>query len=313
MNERLKRKCLFVSVGMHALLVVIVAFASAFKSEVKEPDIKPMTVIDTDVINRLMAAPAPVVAPQPVQRPAPTPTPRKVEPPKPAPKKPEPPKPAPKKPDPPKQIKKPDPKPPKKITKKPDPKPAPKRNIKKPVPKKPAPKKPTPRPTPRPRPTVKIDTSALRNKLNNRPDPAAQRRERERAEQRRKEAAAAERRRVAALKSKLGSITKLDSRSVKVSAGSSARASIDYGTYVRQTYDRHWSQPSGLRKGLRAEITVTIRRDGSVKSARVSKRSGVALFDNALQSLANKVRSFRSFPSNMTVSEKTFSCGFEVE
>lgn len=303
MNRRLKQKCLFVSIAMHATLVLIVVVASAFKHNAKDPVVKPMKVYSAAALNQILSAPA-TAAPSPAIS-EPTPTPPKVEPPKPKPEPQPTPKPEPKKPEPPKPQKKPEPKkqPPKKPAK---PKTQPRKTpTKTTVRKKQPPKSPAKKP--RQAPTVKV---APLNKLVTRTDPAAERRERERREQQRQ----AEAQRMAKLASAINSATSLKpTRSVAVkSSGSSALAASDYRSYVQDTYDRHWREPSGLASGIMATITVTIRRDGSVKSVRISKRSGVSRLDSSVQSLIDKVRKFKPFPSGMNDSEKTFTFGFRI-
>ena len=88
---------------------------------------------------------------------------------------------------------------------------------------------------------------------------------------------------------------------------------MDYGAYVVQTYDRQWREPSQMAGSRQsAEVTVTIRRDGSVSDARISRRSGVGALDNSIQELIDRVRRFQAFPPGMDESSKTFSIDFSV-
>lgn len=291
--NRLGKKCLIVTVVLHSLLIGVLLLAPAFSKEEKKPDPpKPISLVHGALIAEILAtrAPAPsppVPAPAPAQKQAtrkiqPTP-PKKVEAPRLEPKK-----------ETPKKL------PPKKTTLKKSP---PKRVIK--VAKtKPTPSKPK-------KSTIKV---SIPDKLQTRSDPEMERREREVRERARKEDERRAKQQRAALHAKLDRATDLiftDSVTVRISGGSS-QATMDYGSYVMQTYDRNWREPTGLSSASTVIITVTISKSGSVKSARISKRSGISQLNSSVESLIGKVRKFRPFPLGMNEAEKTFTIDFNI-
>jgi len=304
--SRLGKKCFIASTGTHLLLLIVLVVSPAFRSKEDKPIKPPMTVIDGAKLATIMNAGA-----TPQQQPTPTP---------PAPKPP-----TPKPPEPKREVKKETPKPP---VKKPDPKPDPK-PVEKPKPKEVAKPKPKPvvkrttpkprvtkpkvsKPKPKPKTPSKIKVASLDNLI--RPSQSSAEKKRQEAEARRQHEAATQaelegKRRVAQA---FSGVKFSSTVSVRASAGSS-RATMDYGSYVRQTYDRQWREPSQLAGSRHsADVTVTIRKNGSVASARLSRRSGVGALDSSIQSLIDRVRKFRPFPTGMNESQATFTIEFSV-
>lgn len=293
--NRLRKKCFIASVGLHALLLIVLVVSPAFRSkDDKKVAPPPVRVIDGALVAKVLAASAP--APSAPTPPAPEPV-VKQETPKPPVKQPEPPKSKPT----PKPQPKPEPKPAPKKTTKPAPKP---KAVSKPKPKTVS--QPKPKPKWKPKKTVKV---ANLNNLVSQSNSSAAEKERREAEKR---AERERKRQMAELDSVLSSVKFSSQVKVRASGGSS-RATMDYGSYVMSTYDRQWREPSQIAvNGHTASVTVTIRKDGSVASARLSKRSGVSVLDKSIQDLIDRVRRFKPFPSGMNESQQTFTIDFSV-
>lgn len=56
-----------------------------------------------------------------------------------------------------------------------------------------------------------------------------------------------------------------------------------YYALVQQKMYQAWQQPSGAPKGLTAEATLFVERDGTVTSKSITRRSGNAAFDQSVQ------------------------------
>jgi protein TonB len=192
-------------------------------------------------------------------------------------------------------------------------KPTPKPVVKKTPPKPKEITKPTPKPTRESPPKIKI---ASLDNLITASDSSAEKKRREAEERRQREAAKRaeleQKRQLAKLDSLLGDVKFSKGVNVRTS-GSSTRATMDYASYVVQTYDREWREPVQMA-GSRytAEVTVTIRSNGSVASVRISRRSGVGALDNSIQEVIDRVRRFRPFPAGMDDSQQTFTIDFSV-
>ena len=190
--------------------------------------------------------------------------------PPPAPAQPEPKQPEPKQPE------------PKKVQLKPKPKP---------VPPKPKPKKITPKPKPKPKIRVNLNSNVRK--------PDAQKDTAKRARQ-------AEAKRQTAL-NKLQA--KLSGRtSVNVPIG--RYASANYESLIRKKYMDATIHPGAIGGDPVVKVRLVIARNGTVLSARVTGKSGVASWDRSVQKVLDRVKFIKPFPEAMKGSQQTFSLNF---
>lgn len=268
---RLKRSCVVGSVVFHTLTLALLFLAPIILAK-REEKVEVIDLIPSEIVDQIMAPPAPVAPPTP-----PTPTPPKPTPPKPTPPKP---KPTP-----------PDPTPPK-------PKPV--------EPVKPKPKpvevvKPKPKPKPV-KPKIKVNLKSTMRK----PDTQkikAQQAAAERARQ-------AEAKRRAALNQSLNNLdSKLSGRtSVNVPQGRYAAA--NYESLIRRKYVDATIHPGTISGDPVVKVQLVIARNGNVLSARIIGASGLASWDRAVQKALDRVKRIAPFPAGMSGAKKTFSLNF---
>lgn len=288
--SRLQKKCLLASTGLHGLLLLVLIVGPAFvrrKQEMPPPTIQ---LVHPGVISAILSAPAAPAAPAstpPQPRP---PEPKRATPP----------------PEPKRTVPPPEPK--RKVeTSKPAAKPPPKPPVKiKQAPVKPPTVKTVKTETPSPRSKVKV---ANLDKLYTPRDPEEERRQREKTQRE------AERLRQKQM-SQLNRILDTSfSSPVKIQVqGGSSVSFMSYGQHVISVYERNWHVPGDLA-GLNhsVAVTVTIARDGRVRSARIVGRSGVGAVDRSVQETIEVVRRFEPFPAGSTEDEKTFTVDFNLQ
>ena len=177
---------------------------------------------------------------------------------------------------------------PKKVQPKPKPKP-------KPIP--PKPKKITPKPKPKPKPKPIPPKPKIKVNLNsNIRKPDAQKKESQ------KEAA----KRQTAL-NKLQ--TKLSGRtSVNVPLG--RYASANYESLIRRKYMDATIHPGAISGDPVVKVRLVIARNGTILSARVTGKSGVASWDRSVQKALDRVKFIKPFPESMKGSQQTFNLNF---
>ena len=214
------------------------------------------------------------------------------------------------------------------------------------VPKIPQPKRPTPKtkpppepspestrtapevttkPTPK-KPSVEIDL----NKVITRPSEDAKRRAEEsrrkaqeaaqlKAEQEAYAAAkAAADKRSAALQSSLASLGAgfASDKGVKIDVGGPGGAAYaNYGLLVKQMYTSAWQPSAGLNdQNLTAEVTITILKDGTVLSSRITRRSGESAMDKSVDAALRAVerRKLPPFPEGARDDQRVFTIEFNL-
>ncbi len=266
---RLKRNCVVGSVVFHTLTLALLLLAPIILAK-REDKVQVIDLIPSEIVDQIMAPPAPVAPPTP-----PTPTPPKPTPPKPTPPKP---KPTP-----------PDPVPPK-------PKPA--------EPVKPKPKpvkvvKPKPKPS---KPKIKVNLSSTIRQ----PDTQKIKAQQAAAERARK----AEAKRRAALNESLNNLdSKLSGRtSVNVPQGRYAAA--NYESLIRRKYVDATIHPGTISGDPVVKVRLVIARSGNVISARIIGTSGLASWDRAVQKALDRVKRIAPFPAGMSGAKKTFNLNF---
>jgi TonB family protein len=161
----------------------------------------------------------------------------------------------------------------------------------KPVPPKPKPKKITPKPKPKPKIRVNLNSNVRK--------PDAQKDTAKRARQ-------AEAKRQTAL-NKLQA--KLSGRtSVNVPIG--RYASANYESLIRKKYMDATIHPGAIGGDPVVKVRLVIARNGTVLSARVTGKSGVASWDRSVQKVLDRVKFIKPFPEAMKGSQQTFSLNF---
>ena len=96
-------------------------------------------------------------------------------------------------------------------------------------------------------------------------------------------------------------------------AGANAAAFTSYANFVVGVYRRTWEPliPSGLARSRIAKVSVTIRSDGRVLSARIIRKTGDAALDRSVQLALERVKTIgKSFPSGSKDSQRTFTLDF---
>lgn len=323
---------------MHGAVVLTLILTTAFSGRKVDDEYVPvMTMVDTATLtdgksdggspDAAPSAPKPAPsqqAPQPVQ---PTPTPvRPPEEPRPVTPQPKPvePTPAPVEPV---RIPKPEPeivlpKPeklradvPAELPVKPDPK-------KKPVvlnpidrnPKKAPPKTAPVRPPVDLGQVVKRDTNKAAEEKARAEKVAAQAEEaaaQKRADQRRNTLATAARVAGTAVQEGTGSKTSIE---LVGGPGGGGPAALNYDQYIVAEFTRNWNLPSTLRDdSLTVKARVTIASDGRVVSASVSARSGDSALDRSVESVLQRVKQVRGFPSGVSSENRTYTIKFKPE
>ena len=293
--NRLQKKCLIATAGLHLSLVLILVFGAAFFTEHSKPDetqlldVIPANLIDAAFSSGVKGAqpppPTPPQPPQPVQQPQ-TPPPQ--------------PKPEP--------VKQPDPDPVK-------PTPTLMQKVEtffKPTEKLPPedlkPVETADKPV-KPKHEIKVDLTkqVVRNTSKPAPDTTAADNARE-----------AKRLRDARLKA----IAKA-ARSIKENASSATRVdppgngSVSYANYasvVKSIYDRAWTPPTDMASDdVTTKVSVTISRDGTVISSRILSRSGDSRVDASVQRVLDRVDFVAPFPDGATEKERTFTIYFNPQ
>jgi TonB family protein len=270
--NRLQKKCVIATGGIHLLLLLVLVFGSAFFTPRPKPDdtqlldVIPANLIDaafnSGVRNATPPAPAPVVVPPP--QPAP-PTPA-IQPPPPVPKPVAPP-------------------------------PTLVERVEKYF--KPEPVKPMPDLTPVEKPAKnqphKIEpnlTPTIRTAPNNsvsKPQPNSRAIDKV----------------IANLKKNLSPGTTIDM------PGDSTVAYANYASVVKSIYDRAWTLPDSIANDdENVKVTVTIASDGTVISAHVIERAGDAPVDNSVQRTLDRVTFIAPFPEGATEKERTYTINF---
>lgn len=322
--DRLQKKCLLSSAGMHGFLMLLLAFGSAFfvskKKDTPEPKLQ---FVPSKFIENALAGGGgnPNIArTDDVQKGSPD-APKQVVNPAPQPAKPLPATPLPEPPA-------------------PEPEPASKRaekKVEKPEPAKPEPKistkKPTPKPTEVTKPTDKpvpvkprIDLSELKPVTRTTDDKRKAEAEEEAREQARQRTAAiaaanAARKRLASQFGKAASEMQRgfeDGTKVEV-GGPGGEAYASYSAFVQAAYQSAWKTQTKLFQELNdedfaGEVRVVIAKDGRVVEARITRRSPSAVMNRCMQRTLDSVRRISEpFPAYITESERAFTIEFNLK
>ncbi|HEY5233933.1 MAG TPA: TonB family protein [Verrucomicrobiae bacterium] len=273
--NRLQKKCVIATAGLHLLLIVILFVGPAFfNSKPKADDSQLLDVIPANLIDEALNSgvkgaqpppPAPIVTPQPIiqpqPQPAPTPPAPKIVQPAPAPQ-----------PTLVQRVKKyfaPEPKPDLMPVEKPEKNPSHKIEVNMQPVTRDAPKSLKPVKTKDNLPTARNLAKELRDKL---------------------------------------------SSPTEVSTpGESSVAYANYASVVKSVYDRAWTLPDTIAKDENITVSVTIANDGTVISSSIVTPSGDAPADASVQRVLDRVKFVAAFPDGATDKERTYTIIFNPQ
>lgn len=288
--SRTQKKALIASGSLHLLLLIILIVAPAFLIKKEEPvDQTVLTLVNTEISDQppsqpILSTPEPT---PPVENPEPTPPP----------------------------VARPEPTPkPEPVVKPPEPRPEPK----KPIEKKPAPvvpKKQETKPIKVEPPKrskavpVKISTKIITDSTATK-KAQAERDRKAAAEQREKREAA-----FASAKPNLADKFKPGLNFTATTTGTTGVTYNEYDAHVRAVYMRHWHPPSGIStSSATVTVKVIIKKDGSVKFARITGRSGNSKLDSNITDLIKKITNVnKTFPSGAKETERTYIIDFNLD
>ena len=98
--------------------------------------------------------------------------------------------------------------------------------------------------------------------------------------------------------------------------GSGGEVFADYRSYLAAFYKQKWNQhkPGGISvKTASALTTVTIGRDGKVRAYKVMESSGIAEVDRTIRLVFDRYNQLQPFPSSSKDDERTFTLTFRIE
>jgi TonB family protein len=291
--NRFQKKCVIASAGFHLLLILILLVGPAFLSS-REPadntpviDFIPFKTVDAMVSgggNPNARPPAPAPAPQPVPpAPAvaaqPTPAPAPTQPPEP-------------------------------------PKPAVKEAVKETAAENVRETKIDPESLESNKPAkhkVEVSTKLVKHSSTD----LAEARARAEAQARASSEAAEARRRAAAISQAVKGIESGLSGATTIELKGPGGGGMPYANWkqaVLSVYDRAWILPAGASTASStAAATITIARDGTVLSARVTTRSGNAAVDDSVQAALDRVKYAAPLPDDAREEQRTVTIYFDVK
>jgi TonB family protein len=271
--NRLQKKCVIATAGIHLLLLLVLLFGSAFFSPRPKPDetqlldVIPSTTVETALNSGVRQATPPAPAPVIVLPPQPVPPTPAVQP------VPPPPEPKPVVPPPPTLAERLE----KVFT--PEPKPV-----------KPASEKPEPKTH-----QIQVNTQLVARvapKVSATPDNSQQ-------------TARLLNNTIKNLRNNLSSPTEVTLR------GDSTVAYANYDSVVKSIYDRAWTLPDSIANDdENVKVIVTIASDGTVISAHIIERAGDAPVDNSVQRTLDRVTFIAPFPDGATDKERSYTINF---
>jgi TonB family protein len=299
--DRLQKKCIIASSSFHGLLVCILLFGSALMPSPDDKAFKPITVYSAAAVSEALTsggspdahvAPTPVAPPAPQPETPPTPKPQ-VQPT--APPIPEAPPPKPHHETPKPHVERVEISKSQKIAKE--------KITLEPKPEKEAPREPH---------RIVLDRSSLKMAVRKNDD-------REKAAQEAAENTAADARRKTAheLASAYRNISKNLSSSTLVSEppgnGAPGALSVNYRDLIASKYYNAWTAPADLDDATPiVTASVTIDRNGNVKSSRILTPSGNRSMDRSILNVLDAVTFFEPFPASIKEQEMTVTVKFNV-
>jgi TonB family protein len=95
--------------------------------------------------------------------------------------------------------------------------------------------------------------------------------------------------------------------------GPGGQAYASYGLVLRKYYEEAWIPPQTSRgNDPIVAVSVVIRRDGTVLSRRITRKSGRTELDRSVQRALDRVNKVPAFPSGSTDEQRTFEIEFNL-
>jgi protein TonB len=276
---RLQKKCLIAAAGAHLLVVVAILCSGFIRPSPKIDNTQVLDVIPSTLVDKALNTGVENPQTPPPTPPQPTPPTPQVQPPTPTPPAPEPPKPQTFV----ERVEKmltPDMTP---VEKVPDdqPKPAPKKH------------------------QIDVDLTPVVQKVSKSTDTSANdaKEAKRLRDERRKAFAAAAR----AIKDNASTATKVEL------SGISSASSASYRDAITSVYYHAWTPPQNMSSdSVEVSFSVTIARDGTVISSHITKSSGDADIDRAVQQMLDRVTFIAPFPDGTEDSQRNYPIDFEA-
>ncbi len=97
--------------------------------------------------------------------------------------------------------------------------------------------------------------------------------------------------------------------------GPGGEAFVNYGQLVKERYEGAWRDPSDVAdSNANVKVQVVVDRTGSVESARILSRSGVSAMDKSVQSVLDRIRTIgEPFPAGSKDRQRTFIINFNLK
>ena len=87
-------------------------------------------------------------------------------------------------------------------------------------------------------------------------------------------------------------------------------ASAKYESLIRRKYMDATIHPGAISGDPVVRVRLVIARNGTILSARVTNKSGVASWDRSVQKALDRVKFIKPFPESMKGSQQTFNLNF---
>jgi protein TonB len=82
----------------------------------------------------------------------------------------------------------------------------------------------------------------------------------------------------------------------------------NFNAALKSIYERAWNAPDGATdKDISVTVTVTIARDGTVISARITRSSGNQIIDRSVQEMLDRVKTAVPLPEGTSENQRTVS------
>lgn len=307
---RLQKKCFMASVGMHALLLVILIASAAFRSRPVTRDIPiVMTMVNVPVTDEPGAGGGSPGEPAP-PRPAPQPVPQMaVTPPTPQPVRPAPQTRAVEPTPPPRSVERP---------REPDPTPQPDMSDEATLPAPKPPKKHKEHVVvPTFDSTTEVSHRKTKPKVTESQPVDTEMAAEARAAARRAAASRLSRELAAALDTLASGVRTSGAKGTVVDvagANGGSRAFVGYETYIYNAYYRAWVAPEDTAdKHAITDVKIIVERDGTILSSEIIQGSGDRAMDRSVEQALRRVQNLPHFPEGATDEQRTFIIQFNLE
>jgi TonB family protein len=95
--------------------------------------------------------------------------------------------------------------------------------------------------------------------------------------------------------------------------GPGGEATADYAAFVVAVYEHEWDPSKDLiEEGATVKVSVTIARDGQVIAKRIIRSSGNSVLDRSVQRTLDKVKFIHEFPEGSQDEQRTYEINFNL-